>query len=136
MVRTGLAALAVVLFGLTASAQESKMKFELFKGKDDLTHWRLKAPNGAILATAGQGYKAEADARNGIALLQLQKAGAEATFEVFEDAKKEHRWRFKAGNGQIVAASSEGYKAKADAEKAVEAIRTGAATAEVVNVKE
>lgn len=91
MIRTGLAALAVGLLGLTAPAQESKMKFELFKGKDDLTHWRLKAPNGAVLATAGQGYKAEADARNSIALLQLQKVGAEAKFEVYEDAKKEHR---------------------------------------------
>lgn len=136
MIRTGLAALAVGLLGLTAFAQDSKMKFELFKGKDDLTHWRLKAPSGAILATAGQGYKAEADARNSIALLQLQKAGAESKFELYEDAKKEHRWRLKAGNGQVVAASSEGYKAKADAEKAVEAIQAGAATAEVVVIKE
>jgi uncharacterized protein YegP (UPF0339 family) len=139
MVRTGLAAaLAVGLLGLAsvAVAQDSKMKFELYKGKDEQFRWRLKAPNGAVLATAGQGYKAEADARNGIALLQLQKVGAEAKFEVYEDEKKEHRWRFKAGNGQVVAASSEGYKAKADAEKAVEAIRTSAATAEIVDVKE
>lgn len=136
MVRTGFAALAVGLLGLAAAAQDAKMKFELFKGKDDLFHWRLKAPNGAVLATAGQGYKAEADARNDIALIQLQKAGAESKFELYEDAKKEHRWRLKAGNGQIVAASSEGYKAKADAEKAIESIRAGAAAAEIVVIKE
>ena len=57
-------------------------------------------------------------------------------FEVYDDAKKEHRWRLKAGNNEIIASSSEGYKNKADAEKAVESIKTGAAKAEVTEVKE
>ncbi len=41
-----------------------------------------------------------------------------------------------AANGQIVAASSEGYKAKAGAEKAIASIKAHAAKAEVVEVKE
>jgi uncharacterized protein YegP (UPF0339 family) len=41
-----------------------------------------------------------------------------------------------AANGQVVAAASEGYKAKADAEKAIASIKSGAAKAEVVDVKE
>ena len=117
-----------------APADDSKMKFEVYKGKDGQFRWRLKAGNGAILATAGQGYKAAADARHGIEL--LQKADDKSKFELYEDAKKEHRWRLKAANGQVVAAASEGYKARADAEKAVEAIKAGAAKAEVVDVKE
>ena len=110
------------------------MKFEVYKGKDDHFRWRLKAGNGAILATAGQGYKAKADAEHGIGL--LQKTDSKVTYELYEDEKKEHRWRAKAANGQVVAASSEGYKAKADAEKAMDAIKAGAAKAEIVEVKE
>jgi uncharacterized protein YegP (UPF0339 family) len=52
-------------------------------------------------------------------------------FEVYEDAKKESRWRLKAANGQVIGSSSEGYKAKADCEKAIDSIKSGAAKAEV-----
>jgi uncharacterized protein YegP (UPF0339 family) len=53
------------------------------------------------------------------------------TFEVYKDRKEEFRWRLKAANGNILATSSEGYKAKADCQKGIEAIKTGAATAKV-----
>jgi len=132
---------AVIVTGLLglaapAPAQDGKMKFEVYKGKDDQFRWRLKAGNGAVLATAGQGYKAAADARHGIELLQKAGTDDKVTFELYEDEKKGHRWRVKATNGQVVAAASEGYKAKADAEKAVAAIKAGAAKAEVLDVKE
>lgn len=123
-------------FATPAPAQDSKLKFELYKGKDDQFRWRLKAGNGAVLATAGQGYKAAADARHGIELLRKAGTDDKVKFEVYEDQKKEHRWRAKAANGQIIASASEGYKAKADAEKAVATIKAGAAGAEVVEVKE
>ncbi|VTS01633.1 Uncharacterized protein OS=Halorubrum distributum JCM 9100 GN=C465_08998 PE=4 SV=1: DUF1508: DUF1508 [Gemmata massiliana] len=119
-----------------APAQDAKMKFELYKGKDEQFRWRLKAANGAILATAGQGYKAAADARHGIELVQKAGTNDKEKFEVYEDEKKEHRWRLKAVNGQVVATSSEGYKAKADAEKVIAAIKAGASKAGVVEVKE
>ncbi len=133
-----MAALAGGLVGFIAPAiaQDSKQKFELYKGKDDQFRWRFRAGNGAILATGGQGYKAAADAKHGIELLQKSGTDDKLKFEMYEDDKKEHRWRLKASNGQIVASSSEGYKAKADAEKAVESIKAGAAKAEVVEVKE
>ena len=137
------AVIVVGLLGLAAPApaQDGKMKFELYKGKDDQFRWRLKAANGAVLATAGQGYKEKADAKHGIEL--LQKAGTDDKikfdvyeFDVYEDEKKEHRWRVKAANGQVLAVASEGYKAKADAEKAIASIKAGAAKAEVVDAKE
>ncbi len=132
------AAIVGGLLGLAtpAIAQDSKLKFELYKGKDDQFRWRLKSGNGAILATAGQGYKAAADAKHGIELLQKSGTDDKLKYEMYEDDKKEHRWRLKSGNGQIVATSSEGYKAKADAEKALESIKASAAKAEVVEVKE
>src|SRR5262245_14412723 len=115
---------------------DGKLKFELYKDKAGEFRWRLKAANGAILATPGQGYKAAADAKHGIELVQKAGTDDKMKFEFYEDDKKEHRWRLKAANGQVVASSSEGYKAKADAEKAVESIKANAAKAEVVEIKE
>ena len=63
-------------------------------------------------------------------LAQAGKGGA-MKFEIYRDAAKEYRWRLKAPNGQIVASASEGYKAKADCEKAIESIKKGAAGAKV-----
>ena len=39
-------------------------------------------------------------------------------FEIYRDASGEWRWRAVAGNGQIVADSSEGYKRKWNAKRA------------------
>jgi uncharacterized protein len=41
-------------------------------------------------------------------------------YEVYQDKKGEYRWRLKAGNGNILSKSSEGYKAKADCLKCIE----------------
>ncbi len=131
-----LACFVITLAGLTASGQdESKLKFEIYKGKKEDFRWRLKAANGAVLATGGQGYRAKADAKNGIASVQKAAASPKANFELYEDKNKEHRWRLKASNGQVIASSSEAYKAKADAEKAVEIVKAGAPKAQVVEVE-
>ncbi len=42
----------------------------------------------------------------------------QAKFEVYEDSAGEWRWRGIAGNGEIIADSSEGYTRKYDAERA------------------
>ena len=116
--------------------KDAKLTFELYQDKKAEYRWRLKAANGAVLATPGQGYKDKADAKNGIEVVKKAgAAGAKAKFDVYEDNKKEYRWKLKSGNGQVVASSSEGYKAKADAEEAVERVKAGAAKAEVVEVK-
>lgn len=131
---------AVLALAGPASAQkdkDAKLTFELYQDKKAEYRWRLEAGNNKVLATAGQGYKAKADAKNGIeAVKKAGAADAKAKFDVYEDAKKEYRWKLKSGNGQVVASSSEGYKAKADAEKAVETVKAGAAKAEVVEVQD
>lgn len=129
---------AVLALAAPAPAQKDKdapkLKFEVYKDKADEFRWKLVAGNNKVLATAGQGYKAKADAKNSIEL--LQKADAKSNFEVYEDEKKEYRWRLKAKNSQIVAASSEGYKEKAGAEKALEVVKAGAGKAEVAEAME
>jgi uncharacterized protein YegP (UPF0339 family) len=137
------AALAAGFLTLSSAAgqkdkdKESNLKFEVYKAKNDEYRWRLKsAANNQILATAGQGYKDKADAMNSIELLKKAGTDDKLKFEMFEDEKKEHRWRLKAANNQVVASSSEGYKNKADAEKAVASIKANGAKAEVVEIKE
>jgi len=135
----GLAAVLVTAAGLgplapgrvlARQAGEGKLKFEVYQDASKEFRWRLKAANGAILATSGQGYKAKTDCKNGVDRIK-QDAADKLKFEVYEDAKKEYRWRLKASNGQVIGASSEGYKAKGDCEKAIDLIKAGAAKAEV-----
>ncbi|MAT90254.1 YegP family protein [Marixanthomonas ophiurae] len=45
-----------------------------------------------------------------------------AKFEIYKDAKSEHRFRLKAGNGQNILAS-EGYSSKAGCENGIESVR-------------
>lgn len=127
--------LALFAAGLLATAAAAgDMKFEIYKDKADEFRWRLKGGNGETLATGGQGYKAKEDARKGLEL--LIKSDDKSKFEVYEDEKKEYRWRLKAGNNMVVATSSEGYKERAGAEKAMTAVREGVAKATVVDAKE
>jgi uncharacterized protein YegP (UPF0339 family) len=117
-------------------AQEGarKLKFEVYKDSAKEFRWRLKAGNGEILATAGQGYKAKADCKKSADRIKEEAATDKLKFETYEDKAMEHRWRCKASNGQVVASSSQGYKAKADCEHAIDLIKKGAANAEVEEV--
>jgi uncharacterized protein YegP (UPF0339 family) len=124
--------LALLVVGSPLLAQAGKggaMKFEIYRDAAKEYRWRLKAPNGQIVASAGQGYKAKADCTKGVE--RLQGDLSKYKFEVYQDKAKEYRWRLKAPNGQIVASASEGYNAKADCEKAIESIKKGAAGAKV-----
>ena len=55
-----------------------------------------------------------------------------STFEVYKDKKGETRFRYRAANGEIMF-SSEGYKAKASAMKAIESIKKNGPGAETVD---
>ena len=54
-------------------------------------------------------------------------------FEIYEDKARATRFRLKAKNGDIVGASSSGYKTKAEAEKVVEAIKKNVKDATVTD---
>ena len=60
---------------------------------------------------------------------KLEAAGA--TFEIYQDARKEYRWRLKAANGQVIATSGQGYKAKTDCRHGIDLIQKEAASARV-----
>ena len=52
-------------------------------------------------------------------------------FELYKDNAGEYRWRFLAGNGQILATSSEGYKAKSDCQHCIDLVKNDAPGAKV-----
>lgn len=61
-----------------------------------------------------------------------EAAGA-GTFEVFQDAKGEYRFRLKAANGQIIA-SSEGYKKKSSCLDGISSVQRNAGCAIIKEV--
>jgi uncharacterized protein YegP (UPF0339 family) len=68
------------------------------------------------------------------AALAKVEGAAGATFEIYEDAKREFRWRLKAANGQVIATSGQGYKAKADCRHGIELVRKEASQAKVAEL--
>ncbi|MEF3403444.1 YegP family protein [Agromyces sp. CCNWLW203] len=54
------------------------------------------------------------------------------TFELYEDASGQFRFRLKAGNGQTIAAS-EAYTTKSAAQNGIESVRSNAPDATIVD---
>src|SRR5262245_19901776 len=100
----GLAVLALAP-PVALQAQDKGLKFEVYQDAAKEFRWRLKAGNGEILATGGQGYKAKADCVKGVERIKTE--ADKLTFEVYEDNSKNSRWRAKSSNGQVVATSSQ-----------------------------
>lgn len=104
----------------------------------------LKAANGEVIASS-EVYASARACRRGILSVQKNaplaavenqtEAGYAAQkhpkFEVFRDRAGEFRFRLKAGNGQVVAAS-EGYRSLAGCLHGVEAVRNNAPGAQIV----
>ena len=62
-----------------ADGAAATMTFEMYKDAKGEFRWRLKATNGQIIATGGQGYSAKADCKH--AIESIQKHAAAATIE-------------------------------------------------------
>lgn len=56
-------------------------------------------------------------------------------FEVYQDAKREWRWRFQGGNGQTIATSHEGYDSKRACLDAIEKVKRSS-DARIIEVEE
>lgn len=54
-------------------------KFELYTDSAGEFRWRLRAGNGKVIATSGEGYAARADCAHGIELVRRQ--APEATLD-------------------------------------------------------
>ena len=105
--------------------------------------FNLKAGNGEVIATS-ETYSTEKACLNGVESVRTNCAGAvedqtvaeivaqkHPKFELYQDKAGEFRFRLKAKNGEIIAAS-EGYKAKASALNGIESVKKNAPEAELV----
>jgi uncharacterized protein YegP (UPF0339 family) len=53
-----------------------------------------------------------------------------AKFEIYQDKKKEYRWRLLANNNQVIA-TGEGYSSKAGCKKGIESVQKNAPKAKI-----
>ena len=118
-------------------------KFVVKKTNTGFT-WSLKAGNGEVICIGGEVFTTLATAKNGcasvaknapVANIEDQTVEGFETakcpkFEIYADKKGEIRFRLKATNGQVIAAS-EGYTAKASCKNGIESVKKNAADAPV-----
>jgi len=109
--------------------------FELYRDAAGEYRWRLLHRNGNIIADGGQGYASRQKAGQGIESVRRNVAdGGKASFDVYEDAAGEYRWRLRHDNGNVIADSGEGYASESGAEDAVERVREYAPEAHVLDI--
>ncbi|WP_049969092.1 HVO_2922 family protein [Haladaptatus cibarius] len=56
---------------------------------------------------------------------------SKATFELYQDAREEWRWRLVHDNGNIIADSGEGYERQATAEQGIESVQANASSSKI-----
>jgi uncharacterized protein len=91
-------------------------RFEIFKGEDGKTYFRLRAGNGEIML-GSQGYTTKASAQKGIASV-VDNGWQSSSFEIFEAWDGGWGLRLKAANGEVIA-RGESYSSKSNATRAV-----------------
>ncbi|WP_337680997.1 HVO_2922 family protein [Halorubrum lacusprofundi] len=127
--------------------------FEVFRNAGGEWRWRLIHENGNVLADSGEGYSSRSKARQGLDSVQSNAAEAaleavgddgvagdadgnpNATFELYEDAAEEYRWRLRHRNGNIIADSGEGYASRSNAVEGVTGVKANAPGAEAETVE-
>jgi len=55
-------------------------------------------------------------------------------YEIYKDAAQKFRWSLKAPNGEIIAASGEGYESKDSCKKGIESVKTNVPKAGIVDM--
>ena len=87
----GFLALAVVIYAIVSAMsgryassvpegevmsedQNTPKEFELYRDNDGEFRWRLRARNGRVIASSGEGYKNKADAEHAIGLVKNASA--------------------------------------------------------------
>ena len=103
-------------------------KFEIYKDRAGKFRYRLKAGNGEIILT-GQGYKAKAGVKNGIA--SIQKNAKDAAKFITKNSKSgKHFFVLCAGNNQVIG-QSEMYESAAACKNGAASVKRNAPGAKI-----
>jgi len=130
------------------SMRASQARFEVYEDRGGEYRWRLRHRNGNVIADSGEGYTRRHDAQRGLQSVRRNALGAtvlfpeveadlapageefepvveqesDATFEVYEDAGGDYRWRLRHDNGNVIADGGEGYASRSNAERAIDRV--------------
>ncbi len=137
------------------SLRQSKARFELYQDRGGGHRWRLRHRNGNIIATSGEAYASRQKCQQGMHSVIRNTLGAavmtieavetevetepielesQASFELYEDAAGEWRWRLVHDNGNIIADSGEGYASKSNGKRAMDSVRRHAESADYLKI--
>jgi uncharacterized protein YegP (UPF0339 family) len=102
-------------------------RFEIYGDAGGDLRWRLMAGDGQAVATSGDAYDSESNAKRSA---ERFKTMAPAwLYEVYAGKVGDYHWRAKAGNGHTMAASQDSFDTTSDAERAAENVKFNAARA-------
>jgi uncharacterized protein YegP (UPF0339 family) len=118
--------------GPASYLQFDPVSFEVYRDGAGEWRWRLVHKNGNIIAAASEGYTRRRDARRSVDT--VKDTLADDAFEVYEDARGDHRWRLTAANNEVIATSGEGYSSASEAREAVERVQAYAPEADALDV--
>jgi uncharacterized protein YegP (UPF0339 family) len=131
---------------------DSNATFQLYEDKAQEWRWRLVHRNSNIVATSGEGYASDRNARRGMRSVKRNSLGAnviwdrtetepepepepvreesKASFELYRDADDEHRWRLRHDNGEIIAAAARGFSSGSSVRNSIDSVRVYIAPAD------
>jgi len=130
-------------------ASASKATFQLYEDSAEEYRWRLHHDNGNIIADSGEGYSSKQKAKQGLESVRRNaagghvvdqsrddevddgEAGSNATFEIYQDAAENWRWRLRHDNGNIIADCGSGYSSKQKVKQGMHSVKTNSPGAEV-----
>jgi uncharacterized protein YegP (UPF0339 family) len=92
------------------------MSLEVYADRSGKSRWRLRSPNGQIVASAGAAFANRSNAKR--AAKAFQANAVKSSFEIYADRKGKHRWRAVSRNGQIVASGGEAFESQSSAKRA------------------
>lgn len=96
-------------------------KFQIYKDKSGEFRFRLRAGNGEIILTSGEGYSTKQSAENGIKSVQTN-AGNITRFELKTANNGQYYFVLKAVNAQVIG-MSEMYKTSAGRKNGIDAVQ-------------
>jgi large subunit ribosomal protein L21 len=125
---------------------ESEQAFEIFEDKAGEWRWRLRATNGELVAHSEQGFSSKSGVIRTLDVVRRNAAEAEGHteiapaaegeepetakgFEIYEDNAGKWRWRLRAGNGELIAISEQGFASKAGVVRTLDVVRRNVAAA-------
>ena len=111
------------------------LAFETYEDAAGEYRWRLQGGNDRIVADSGEGYADRGGVENAVERIREYAPDADvldigrATFEIYEDAGGEHRWRLRHRNGNIMMDSGQGYASRSGARDGIESVKRTAPAA-------